>query len=216
MAAVLLHLIEPASIEPAWASSMLTPEELERADRFVFPADARRWSCVRAETRRLLADHLGLDPRDLRWDYAEHEKPSIAGHNLHFNLSHGDTLSALAIAPLGPVGIDLEPRKRGADLVADLEAFCHPDEIRRLPEEGKDQALIELWTAKEAFLKALGTGLSQPPEQVCIDGAHARGPLAGFDSLHLLRPEHPRLEQHAIAIAAPPEILHVEVAPPRP
>lgn len=211
MADVLLHLIDPTTVDLDWARSALTPDERARADRFVFPADARRWSCVRATCRQLLADHLKIRPDELQWELGAHDKPTIAGHDLAFNLSHGDSLSALGIASTGPIGVDLELRIRGQDLVADLTSFCHPEEIARLPQGDKAETLIELWTAKEAFLKALGTGLSLPPEQVSVHDNLAHGPLAGFESLHLLRPKHPRLDQHAIAIAVPSEIHGVEV-----
>lgn len=214
MAAILLHLIDPTEIDPAWARAQLDPGELTRADRYVFPADALRWTCVRAECRRLLAAHLDIDPAEIRWEFSTHEKPSILGQDLAFNLSHGDTLSALAISPEGPIGVDLELRRRGKDLVTDYAAFCHPKEIARLPTDDPSLTLIEIWTAKEAFLKALGTGLSLPPEQVCLENQHARGPLPGFESLHLIRPEHPRLGEHAIAIAAPLALTEVEVRPP--
>lgn len=215
MAAILLHLIDPAEIDPAWARAQLDPSEVARADRYVFPADALRWSCVRAECRRLLGTHLGIDPAEIRWEFSAHAKPSILGHDLAFNLSHGDTLSALVISPQGPIGVDLELRRRGKDLVNDYAAFCHPEEIATLPADDPSQALIQIWTAKEAFLKALGTGLSLPPEQVCVRENQARGPLPGFKSLHLIRPSHPRLSEHAIAIAAPLDITEIEVHAPR-
>ena len=211
MADIRLHLIDPTKIDAAWARSVLSLDEKERADRFVFPDDARRWTCVRAECRRRLAEHLDLPIDEISWEYGAHEKPSIIGHPLAFNLSHSKSLSALAIATKGPIGVDLEPEARGEDLVEDLHAFCHPEEIARLPDLGRGRALIELWTAKEAFLKALGTGLSQPPEQVSVNGRTARGPVPGLETLHLIRPHHPALGQHALAIAAPLELSEVQV-----
>ncbi|MBK1828218.1 4'-phosphopantetheinyl transferase family protein [Haloferula rosea] len=211
MADIQLHLIDPTKIDAAWARSVLSIDEKARADRFVFPDDARRWTCVRAECRRHLAAHLDIPIDEITWEYGAYEKPSITGHPLAFNLSHSKSLSALAIATKGPLGVDLEPEARGEDLVADLHAFCHPEEIARLPDLGRARALIELWTAKEAFLKALGTGLSQPPEQVSVDGRTARGPVPGLAALHLIRPRHPALRHHALAIAAPVELGEVEV-----
>jgi 4'-phosphopantetheinyl transferase len=212
MASVILHLIDPSEIDLDWAKSQLNAVERARAAAFVFAADRDRWTRVRAACRERLGSHLGIPASSIEWVFSINDKPSIAGHDLAFNLSHGDTLSALAISPVGPIGVDLELTRRGEEIIEDRHAFCHPDELETLPEIDRGRALIELWTAKEAFLKAVGTGLSLPPDQVCVRENSASGPLAGFESLHLLRPHHPRLSLHTIAIAAPRELTQVDVA----
>ena len=217
MAMLSLSLIDPLQTDMEWAREQLDAAERDRADAFVFPADSDRWTRVRAECKRLLAAHLGVAPDPLRWKLGPHDKPSISGHDLAFNLSHGQSLSALVISSMGPVGVDIEPISRGSELIEAYESFCHPDEMRMLPGgEERARALIELWTAKEAFLKAIGTGLSLPPEKVTVAGDRAHGPHPELAGLHLIRPTHPDLDQHALAIAAPHPVTEVEVIIHRP
>lgn len=79
---------------------------------------------------------------------------------LHFNLSHSGDLALIALAPV-PVGVDLE-RDTPADAQALAQAWFTPAEQAQLA-QGKDDFLT-LWTAREAVLKAMGTGLSGEPD----------------------------------------------------
>ena len=216
MAPLTLHLIDPELIDSSWARQQLDDAERARADAFVFPRDAERWTRVRAAVRDRLARHLQISNADLQWNFGVHEKPSLVANDLAFNLSHGGSLSALLVATEGPVGVDLEPVDRGKDLIEAYEAFCHPDEIPELPPGDKSQALISLWTAKEAFLKAVGTGLSLAPQKVRVLEDRAFGPMPEFERLRMIRPTHPCLSHHSLAIAAPAGLDEVHVIPPSP
>ena len=207
-----LHLIDPACWEVAEARLLVTPAELAQADRFVFPADRDRWLKFRAATRRILATHLDADPTGLQWLTGEHGKPYLAGHPLHFNLSHSESLAILIVSESGPVGIDIEPTSRAPTLLGCEEHFCHPGEIFRLPAEPAARAaeLLRIWTAKEAVLKALGTGMSQPPQEIEVIDDRCLGHAAGLDRFRLDRPPIPDRTDHLIAIAreiqTPPSI----------
>ena len=207
-----LYLIDPAHRDVAEARLLVTPAELAQADRFVFPADRDRWLKFRATVRRILATHLDADPSGLQWLTGEHGKPYLAGPPLHFNLSHSDSLAVLIISESGPVGIDIEPASRAATLLGCEEHFCHPGEILRLPVEPAPRAaeLLRIWTAKEALLKALGTGMSQAPREIEVIDDRWHGPVAGIDRFRLERPPLPGRSDHFIAIAreihAPPAV----------
>lgn len=196
-------------IDPARAdASLLNPAEREQAARFRFAKDARHWSACRSALRRILGQALACDPATLVLELGPHGKPRLPPphHRLHFNLSHCRDLALLALCQDGPVGIDLEPADRAPTLLGCESAFCHPEEIAGLPESAdtRARALLALWTAKEAALKALGTGLSLAPQSLSLapggPGLSGSPQLARF-RLHRL--SHPALDRHLGCLAAP-------------
>lgn len=208
MANAVLHLIRSKSPDDH-ADFRLTEEEKERSKRFVFPEDAARWSGYRSGLRRILGLALDIEPLHAPLKEGPNGKPALAPpfECLEFNLSHSDEFAVVIVSDAGPVGIDLEPWSRAPSLIGCEEVFCHPLEIQELPTDHELRAtrLLELWTAKEAILKALGTGLSYPPQQVRIsnDRALADTPLDGISNLRLLIPNHPEITGHRVAVAIP-------------
>jgi len=197
-------VIDPARTD----ASVLSAAEREQAARFRFARDARRWSACRSALRRILGEALAADPAALVLDFGPHGKPLLPPphHGLHFNLSHCHDLALLALCQDGPVGIDLEPADRAPTLLGCESAFCHPEEIAALPiaPDARALTLLALWTAKEAALKALGTGLSLAPQSLSLapggPGISGSPPLADF-RLHRL--SHPALDRHLACLAAP-------------
>ncbi len=165
-----IHLILPAANGVA---TFLTANEQERAGRFRFEADRRRWSACRSALREILAHELGMTAKDVPIVIDSMGKPMLAApwQDLHFNLSHCDGLAVVALSRDAPVGIDIEHETRAAALPECETSFCHPAELASLPDKTPDRAiaLLDLWTAKEALLKALGTGLTSAPEKLRID-----------------------------------------------
>jgi 4'-phosphopantetheinyl transferase len=91
---------------------------------------------------------------------------------LRFSLSHARERAAIAVSWGREVGIDLEPIDEALDLPALIAATCTPAEalrIGKLPRHQRVAAFVSLWTQKEAYLKAAGTGLSRDPRTVEID-----------------------------------------------
>ena len=88
-----------------------------------------------------------------------------------------------------------------------------------LPRQARASQLLRIWTAKEAVLKALGTGLSHPPESVRICFLPARStasselPLAGIDSQRLHELDHPALAGHRAVVSAPRSVKRIEIPP---
>ena len=85
-------------------------------------------------------------------------KPELTGWDICFNLSHSGMWTVCAVSD-SPVGVDVE-RPRCSMAVAQ-RYFC-PEELGRLPQQDQALALNRLWTAKEAFVKAMGRGLTVP------------------------------------------------------
>jgi len=159
--------------------------------------------------RAILGAALGIAPESVPLIFAEFGKPLLQPpfDFLHFNLSHCHDLALVALGVDGPLGIDLEPADRGKSLLGCEHAFCHPDEITGLPEMEDQRAdvLLDLWTSKEALLKALGTGMSLAPETVSLTppGERGAGPHPRLQPFRLRRVEHASLENHYARLAVP-------------
>ncbi|MEO7101057.1 MAG: 4'-phosphopantetheinyl transferase superfamily protein [Luteolibacter sp.] len=99
------------------------------------------------------------------------------------------------------------------------KTFCHPDEIRLLPVDETSRALqlLQIWTAKESVLKALGTGLSHAPQLIYIhDGpagirAFSDTPLEGIANQQIHRLENASLVNHASALSAPSTVNNIRI-----
>lgn len=169
----------------------------------------------------ILGGMLDLPPVEVPLWIGENGKPLLESpwNQLHFNLSHCSDLGVVALCGDGPVGIDLESRARGEDLLECEAMFCHPSEIESLPRGKPARAvqLLKIWTAKEAVLKALGTGLVSQPETLKIemDGEIAI-PLSdpsfpGIENQRIRVIEHPRLEGHFAVVSAPKSVGIIKV-----
>ncbi|MEY2429544.1 MAG: 4-phosphopantetheinyl transferase [Verrucomicrobiota bacterium] len=144
----------------------LAPIELERAARFHFQRDRNRFVAGRGALRQVLSRYLQAEPGKLHFNYGPHGKPSLAHsdmqNNLQFNLAHSEGLALLAVAHSGKIGIDLECLRPLDDAEGLVTRFFCPREIaafQSLAETQKPAAFFNLWTRKEAWLKAIGEGI---------------------------------------------------------
>jgi 4'-phosphopantetheinyl transferase len=166
-----LDLDQPDGAVSALARD-LTPEERLRADRFHFERDRRRFVAGRGFLRGILGRYLGVEPGRLVIGQAAHGKPVLAaehGDAVRFNLTHSGGRGLLAVACGREVGIDLEQARPLPDALAIGESFFSPREnavLRGLPPGEREQAFLNCWTRKEAFLKATGKGLLFPMDQL--------------------------------------------------
>jgi 4'-phosphopantetheinyl transferase len=151
---------------------LLNPEETAKADRIIIEAKRRQSYRARAELRRILGLYLDTDPRALCFHYGEHGKPELmvdpsgSPAPLCFNLSHSGTVGLVGVIWQRPelqLGVDVEEARPGREFASIAESFFAPDEVavfRRLPAREHQAAFYRAWTRKEAYLKAIGTGLS--------------------------------------------------------
>lgn len=210
---VVIYLLNPETVSEETAFATLNDDEQLRAKRFRSESDSLRWSSFRAQMRMILGESLGLPPLKVPLIVSDQGKPLLAPPHdgLHFNLSHCAELGVIGLCRDGPIGVDIESLDRAADLPECESIFCHPGEIRRLPANRPDRAkqLLEIWTAKEALLKALGIGLMHPPESICLNLEESIG-SATSDTfmediadlrIHLILDK--RLENHRAVLAAP-------------
>ncbi len=154
----------PSETREALAST-LSGAELQRAARFHFEIHRNRFIAGRGLLRRILARYLATEPSGLCITYGKNGKPSLAdAPGLHFNLAHAEDLALLAVTRLGPVGVDLEHVRRLEDASQLVARFFSPGEsaaYSRLEPQLQPAAFFNLWTRKEALLKATGEGIGE-------------------------------------------------------
>jgi 4'-phosphopantetheinyl transferase len=216
-APVIIHFLTPGSEQDC-----LTASERGRAAAFRFPRDAENWTTWRSGLRRILAEAVGRHPLDVPIELGPFGKPMLAApyEGIHFSLSHCQDLALVAISMSGPIGIDLEPISRASELLGCEDGFCHALEMRDLPTEKSLRAanLLELWCAKEALLKCVGTGFSHPPTGVRLignDEGFTVNPETSLPGWHpqdrILRIRHPKLDDYCTALACGPAPIEFNV-----
>ena len=149
----------------AGMAAVLAPDEVERAGRFVFERDGRRYTLARGQLRHILGEWLGVPAREVGFVYGAYGKPRLTGGDagLEFNLAHSADLALAAVTEGGAIGIDIELQRGGIDLEGIARRFFAPGEVARweaLPLAERPAAFYRCWTRKEAYLKAHGAGLS--------------------------------------------------------
>lgn len=145
---------------------LLSEDEIERASRFRFERDRRRFTAGRSTLRRLLARYVDACPADFSFEYGAYGKPDVPGSPVSFNISHSGSSALFAFGPRFELGVDVELLDYA--LVDDLlvaKRFFSPHEIEVLRAQAptaRPRAFLRCWTRKEAFVKARGDGLSLP------------------------------------------------------
>jgi 4'-phosphopantetheinyl transferase len=149
------------------AEKYLSKQERETAGRFFHAADRMRYILAHGILRDLLSRYMQVDPVGLQFIANEFGKPDLAAIGtqpaLRFNLAHSGDVILYAITQRRQVGIDVEKIRADVD-VMELAASQFADqeikELRRLSLTERQDAFYRVWTRKEAYIKALGTGLS--------------------------------------------------------
>lgn len=169
---------------------VLSPGERARMARFHFPVDALCHGAGRALLRFLAGSQAGVPPDSLVLAAAEGGKPYLVGHpDLQVNLSHSGTLVAVALTRSGPVGVDVErisPERATLEIARRFFAPAEEEALIALPPERRIDAFFEIWTRKEAFIKATGEGVArgldtfavsvgEPAALRVVDGRDPRG-----------------------------------------
>lgn len=154
-------------------TEFLSADERARADAFATERLRGRWIVARAGMREVLAREKGVSPDALRFAYGAFGKPSLCDglDELWFNLSHSDDVAVLGMCT-APIGVDVERVGVAHDDVA-RDYFSQDEAVAVLaqPESQRADAFYRCWTAKEAFLKALGTGFSRASTSFTITSA---------------------------------------------
>lgn len=203
------HATRPPGLSTASQPPGLSAAELRRAASFARPADRAAYATAHTALRQLLGGYLDRPPGALTFVRepcpgcaGPHGRPAVlqagGGPPLHFSLAHSRGLIAVAVAPR-VIGVDVE-RLPSPETVEACARALHPGEQAELaaaPPGERRAHFGRLWTRKEAYLKALGTGLSRHPRTDYLGSDLSRRP-ARWAVLDL-----PAGPEHAAAIAVP-------------
>jgi 4'-phosphopantetheinyl transferase len=148
--------------EVTFLQSLLSPEEMRRADAFHFEKDRRRYTVARGALRSILAKCLSTAPEDLQFRSGPQGKPYLGG-GPGFNLSHCEDLALIAVAEDDrAVGVDVERVLPLKELGSIEERYFSPEERALLAAAAaaeRQRVFVTLWTRREAAAKALGQDL---------------------------------------------------------
>lgn len=166
---------------------ILSKEEMNRAERFKFAEHRQRFIIAKGILRIILGRYLMLPPQAIKFNYGQHGKPSLAISQaseltLHFNQSDSQDFAVYGITLRREIGIDIEYMQRPGishdDIARRYFSATEYDSLMHLPQDRREAAFYRLWTCKEAFLKAIGLGLSFPLQNFDIDIALSNPQLA--------------------------------------
>lgn len=143
----------------------LSADELERGHRYYRQRDRNHFICCRGILRTILGHYLDKLPQSLEFGYSNKGKPFLLNNDslaLEFNVSHSQDLALIAITLNYPIGIDLEYIRpiNIHQLAARFFTAREYNNLCLLPEAEQNLGFFQLWTYKEAYLKATGMGLS--------------------------------------------------------
>ena len=187
------------------------------AARFCAGPLRNRYTAARGTLRILLGRYFQANPAAIVLAYQPHGKPELGppwnSRGLEFNLSHCGDLALLAFTRIGPIGVDVETVRAMPNAAALLERFFSAEEVaqwQQTPPEREETVFFQGWTRKEAWLKAVGSGLSFPLDQFCVtmDGParvlSIRGDVSEAARWHLqsCEPGHPLAGRGYVAAVA--------------
>lgn len=165
--------LTPGANDDLW--SLLSADEQSRAQRFVRVQDQEKFVQVRGSLRKLLGQYVDRAGGDLQFDYGEYGKPHLGKScnplGLQFNVSHSHELALIAVTQASAVGIDVEQMNTKVDFQGISHRFFAEAEhqmLRQQPSERQCPVFFQLWTRKEACIKAMGGSIAQALDQVDV------------------------------------------------
>ena len=194
---------------------LLAANELARAERFRFPEHRCRFIARRGSVRTILGRYLDVPPQSLMFGKDKDGKPFLLADAKSppptFNVSSSQDLALLAVARDRKLGVDIErmdPKHADRQVVKSHFSSVEREALENLTESQWLNAFFHCWCRKEAFIKAVGKGLSLPLDRFAVSvGSDRPGELIALDpslgfhlrdwSLHDLAP----LPGYATALA---------------
>ncbi len=155
---------------------LLTCDELKRLDSIVRENHRIQYLVSRALLRTVLNKYTAIPPASIKFSYNKYGKPylnpAINRHDIEFNLSHSNGIAVCAITAKREVGIDIEKLRIVGNIKSITDKFFSPYEAKNLignSANHNSERIIEYWTLKEAYVKAMGYGMYMPLNSVIID-----------------------------------------------
>ena len=177
-----LESIGPGTVD-AWFASLdveddalagmrrcLSAAEQRRADRFVFDRDRTAYIASHAALRQVLAQYIGCEAGEIQFGEAPLGKPFLrtaGAEGIEFNLSHSGGFACIGVTRGAAIGVDIEAVRDVDDMPLLARQCFAPAEVEtleQLPPASRLNGFFNAWTRKEAYIKAIGAGLSCPLE----------------------------------------------------
>lgn len=165
-------------------AALLSRTEAERELTFHRVEDRHRYLLTRAAIRCILSEYAPVAPANWTFVTDERGRPQLrnapeSARHLSFNISHTDGIILVAVTANAAVGVDVEWHDARTRRMALAERYFAPAEVaslRKLPAERQLAGFFDLWTLKEAYVKARGSGLSIPLRKFAfaVDDPHIR------------------------------------------
>jgi len=201
--AVRFGRLEAAAHEEARLAALLDADERARAARFRFARDRRRFVVRRGRAREWLAEEIGGNPAQLSFSVSAHGKPELRG-GPHFSLSHSGETMMLAISDAA-LGCDIEAVDPALDWPPLARTFFSPAEnaaLATLAPGPARTAFFACWSRKEAFVKALGSGLSYPLDAFTVSVTEHAAIVSGGEGWQAQPVTSPQGYRAALVVSA--------------
>ena len=147
----------------------LSPDELNRASRFRFDKHRNQYVLTRGTLRSLLAGYLGIPAEEISFQYSKYDKPCLAqAQDFDFNVSHTEGMAIFGFTRGHRIGVDIEHLRsdfRADEIAERFFSLAEREALRKIPDAQRHEPFFRIWTRKEAYIKALGEGLSHPLHQ---------------------------------------------------
>jgi 4'-phosphopantetheinyl transferase len=188
-----------AVIEVWWAPLDVDPKALAAFEASLSRAEHARASALRGAQlrrryvadhgwrRRLLGERLGCAPAEVAYTIGARGKPELPPGAPHFSASRSADIALYAVSESAEVGVDVEEVRDDVDLAAMARRFFSPAEravLERIPARERAAAGFACWTRKEAYAKALGSGLVFPLDAIEVWMGDARPVRHGEVAVH--------------------------------
>ncbi len=165
--------LEQSSINVQNSFNILNEDEKNKAQRFRFEKHQKRFTIARSNLKRILSFYLSIPPQEIEFQYNTYGKPKLLDKinqlDLQFNVSHSEDIAIYGITCHNLIGVDVEyirPMPEAENLAQRFFSRKEFEKISTLLSEEKNREFFKLWTAKEAYLKAIGKGISGGLEKV--------------------------------------------------
>ncbi len=141
----------------------LNPQECSRANRFKFKADRHRYILAHGCLRIILSMYLECPAEQIIFIENDYGKPFLRNTPFHFNISHSGEMVLIGVYSEGAVGVDVEkinPNLSLQSMPSDILDNEEWEQLFSLAPDHQRRFFFQLWTQKEAFVKAQGIGVT--------------------------------------------------------
>jgi len=157
--------INISSHHKAWEEniSVLSQTERIKTERLINPILQQRAKSIRVQLRLLLSTYLDKHAADITFEQATYGKPYLLNENLNFNISHSQDTALVAISQLDQLGVDIEYWRVLSEREGIVRRHFSSEEQAQwayVEASQREEFFFNLWTCKEAFIKATGRGLA--------------------------------------------------------